>query len=245
MSGLVIEPEAVKRLAKDVKQLIKNPLDDNRIFYKHNEDNILLGKALIIGPQDTPYENGFYLFEFEFPPNYPHSPPKVTYHTNDGLTRFNPNLYRNGKVCISILNTWKGDQWSSCQTITSVLLTLCTVLNDKPLLNEPGVKETDSDMLNYNRIIRYKNIKVGIIDVLEKKYFRERFSEFREIFEEEFRKNYKNLMKKIEESSEDDGKVIKTTWYSCYDSMGNYKPHMAMLNYEELISELEALKDKV
>ena len=32
MSGLVIEPEAIKRLAKDVKQLIKNPLHDNRIF---------------------------------------------------------------------------------------------------------------------------------------------------------------------------------------------------------------------
>ena len=78
------------------------------------------------------------------------------------------------------MNTWKGDQWSSCQTITSVLLTLCTVLNEKPLLNEPGVKETDNDMINYNRIIRYKNIKVGVIDVLEKIYFRERFPEFRD-----------------------------------------------------------------
>ena len=131
---------------------------------------------MIIGPKDTPYEDGFYLFEFQFPPNYPHSPPTVTYHTNDGLTKnLIQTLYRNGKVCISILNTWKGDQWSSCQTITSVLLTLCTVLNEKPLLNEPGVKETDNDMINYNRIIRYKNIKVGVIDVLEKIYFRERF----------------------------------------------------------------------
>ena len=244
MSGLVIEPEAVKRLAKDVKQLIKNPLHDNRIFYKHNEDNILLGKALIIGPKDTPYEDGFYLFEFVFPPNYPHSPPTVTYHTNDGLTRFNPNLYRNGKVCISILNTWKGDQWSSCQTITSVLLTLCTVLNEKPLLNEPGVKETDGDMINYNRIIRYKNIKVCVIDVLEKIYFRERFSEFREIFEKEFRKNYKSLMQKIEDNSQDDGKVIKTAWYSSYDSGGIYKPHMVKLNYNDLKSDLEALINK-
>lgn len=241
MSGLVIEPEAIKRLAKDVKQLIKNPLHDNRIFYKHNEDNILLGKALIIGPKDTPYEDGFYLFEFAFPPNYPHSPPTVTYHTNDGLTRFNPNLYRNGKVCISILNTWKGDQWSSCQTITSVLLTLCTVLNEKPLLNEPGVKETDNDMINYNRIIRYKNIKVGVIDVLEKIYFRERFPEFREIFEKEFRKNYKSLMQKIEDNSQDDGKVIKTAWYSSYDNGGMYKPHMVKLNYNDLKSNLEAL----
>ena len=66
MSGLVIEPEAIKRLAKDVKQLIKNPLHDNRIFYKHNEDNILLGKALIIGPKDTPYEDGFTYLSLRF-----------------------------------------------------------------------------------------------------------------------------------------------------------------------------------
>ena len=48
----------------------------------------------------------------------------LNYLTNDGKTRFNPNLYRNGKVCISLLNTWKGEQWTSCQTIESILLSL-------------------------------------------------------------------------------------------------------------------------
>ena len=33
---------------------------------------------------------------------------KLTYLTNDGNTRFHPNLYRNGKVCLSVLNTWRG-----------------------------------------------------------------------------------------------------------------------------------------
>ena len=242
MAEIVIEPEAIKRLAKDVKQLIKNPLDDNRIFYKHNEDNILLGKALIIGPKNTPYENGFYLFNFQFPSNYPHSPPKVTFHTNDGITRMNPNLYRNGKVCISILNTWKGDQWSSCQTITSVLLTLCIVLNEKPLLNEPGVKETDNDMINYNRIIRYKNVKIGVLDVLNKKYFRDNFEEFREICKEEFRKNYNDILKNIENNIEDEGKMVKTAWYSSYQG-SVYKPHLAKLEYSVLKSKLLSLKD--
>ena len=83
-------------------------------------------KVLIFGPKDTPYENGYYLFKFKFPIDYPYNPPKVVYMTNDGKTRFNPNLYRNGKVCVSILNTWSGDQWTGCQTISSVLLTLCT-----------------------------------------------------------------------------------------------------------------------
>ena len=67
MSVSGIDKETIKRLAKDVKDIIKNPLTKNRIFYKHDTDNILKGKALIMGPKDTPYENGAYLFEFEFP----------------------------------------------------------------------------------------------------------------------------------------------------------------------------------
>ena len=84
---------------------------------------MLVGYALIIGPKDTPYAYGNFLFKFLFPYDYPHTPPKVTYHTNDGYTRFNPNLYKSGKVCISLLNTWKGEQWTGCQTIKSILLT--------------------------------------------------------------------------------------------------------------------------
>ena len=57
------------------------------------------------------------------------------------LTRFNPNFYRNGKVCLSILNTWEGEKWSSCQSIRSILITLQMTMNETPLLNEPGIHE--------------------------------------------------------------------------------------------------------
>ena len=60
------------------------------------------GDAIIFGPENTIYQYGVYIFHFKFPSNYPFSPPKVTYHTNDGITRFHPNLYRNGKVCLSL-----------------------------------------------------------------------------------------------------------------------------------------------
>ena len=125
--------DTIKRIAADVADIIKNPLDDNGIFYKHNEEKLLSGYALIIGPEDTPYFGGNYLFEFLFPSDYPFTPPKVIFRTGDGLTRFNPNLYKNGKVCLSVLNTWKGPQWSSCQSIRSILLTLVTVLNSNPM----------------------------------------------------------------------------------------------------------------
>ena len=101
----MITRETIKRLAKDVREIMKNPLEEHGIYYFHNETDMLKGQALIIGPKDTPYENGYYFFELEFPADYPHNPPTVTYCTNDGMTRFNPNLYKSGKVCISVLNT--------------------------------------------------------------------------------------------------------------------------------------------
>ena len=122
-NNVTISKETIHRLDKDIKDIRKNPLSDNGVYYFHDEVDMLKGYAMIIGPVDTPYYGGFYFFEFDFPSNYPYSPPKLTYLTNNGTVRFNPNLYVGGKVCISILNTWHGDQWSSCQTITSILLT--------------------------------------------------------------------------------------------------------------------------
>ena len=41
-----INKESIQRLAKDVKDIIKNPLDENNIFYKHDDENILkIGRA--------------------------------------------------------------------------------------------------------------------------------------------------------------------------------------------------------
>ena len=159
----------IKRLQKDIIDIIRNPLTDNGIYYSHDDTNMLKGYAVVFGPDDSIYRYGAYIFEFSFPTNYPYSPPKLNYMTNDGVTRFHPNLYRNGKVCISILNTWKGEQWTSCQTIRSILLMLVTLLHNKPLLNEPGIKETHSSFKPYNKIITYKNLEIAILRNVTKK----------------------------------------------------------------------------
>ena len=164
-----IKPTKInKRLLKDVANILKNPLNNEGIYYKHDETNAYKGYAMIIGPSESLYRYGYYFFNFEFPQEYPFVPPKVYYLTNDGSTRFNPNLYRNGKVCISILNTWKGEQWTSCQSIRSVLLTLLSLFHNKPLLNEPGITESNSNFKKYNKIIQHQNIKVAILKVIKK-----------------------------------------------------------------------------
>ena len=58
----VISKSSIKRLVKDIKELKNDPLKG--IFYRHNEANMLKGSALIIGPDDTPYRGGYYLFSF-------------------------------------------------------------------------------------------------------------------------------------------------------------------------------------
>ena len=64
-----------KDRVKDVLNLIKNPLTEHGIFYKHDANHMLKGRAVIIGPKDTIYEYGVYEFKFVFPTNYPFSPP--------------------------------------------------------------------------------------------------------------------------------------------------------------------------
>ena len=196
MSSIIVSKETIHRLLRDVKQIIQNPLTENGIYYIHDDEDMLKGYALIIGPEDTPYFGGNYFFEFEYPCDYPHSPPKVKFWTNGNRVRFNPNLYTCGKVCVSLLNTWRGEQWTSCQTISTVLLTLCTLLCNKPLLNEPGVSEGHQDMNSYNEIIQYANIDIAICDIVMKKdgVYMPFFENFYSFIKENFIKNYDKLI---------------------------------------------------
>jgi ubiquitin-protein ligase len=224
----IISKESIQRLIKDVKYIIKNPLTDNNIYYKHDEEDMLKGYALIIGPSDTPYFGGFYFFEFNFPVNYPHVPPTVIFKTNGEKIRFNPNLYSSGKVCISLLNTWKGEQWTSCQSISSILLTLCTLLCSNPLLNEPGVSNTHNDCGNYNTIIEYKNIDIAILHMINKSphIYQPSFDFFYDIIKESFKNNYEKLLslvnKMIDDNKNTDDINISTNIYSMLTTI-NYK----------------------
>jgi ubiquitin-conjugating enzyme E2 Z len=191
-----ITKETINRLLKDVRNIMKNPLTDNGIYYVHDDEDILKGYAMIVGQSDTPYFGGFYLFKFQYGWDYPYSPPVVTYHTNDGVIRFNPNLYVNGKVCVSILNTWRGEQWTSCQTISTILLTLSTLLCKNPIVNEPGIFVNSSDCNPYTDIIQYSNIKIAICDMIQQKpgVFPNEFRMFAPFMKENFLKNYDAIL---------------------------------------------------
>ena len=102
-----------------------------------------------------------------------------------------------------LLNTWRGEQWTSCQTISTILLTLCSLLNDTPLLNEPGITEKHNDYDKYNTIINYKNYDIAILQNIqnilnENIHFDARFRIFEEPMIESLKKNKNKIMKHLE-----------------------------------------------
>ena len=194
----VVSRETIRRLVKDVRDIVKQPLHEHGIYYHHDEEDMMKGYAMIVGPEDTPYFGGFYFFELAYPGDYPHTPPVATYCTNAENIRFNPNLYKCGKVCISLLNTWRGEQWTSCQSISTILLTLCTLLNREPLLNEPGISEKHRDFDNYHKIIAFKNVEIAMLDVLQKNPRTYNNTKF-DVFDEHVHRHFSSNVTKVKE----------------------------------------------
>ncbi|XP_069763131.1 ubiquitin-conjugating enzyme E2 Z isoform X1 [Narcine bancroftii] len=158
------------RIKRDIMSIYKEPPPG--MFVVPDPQDMTKIHALITGPFDTPYEAGFFLFLFRCPPDYPIHPPRVKLVTTGNNTvRFNPNFYRNGKVCLSILGTWTGPAWSPAQSISSVLISIQSLMTENPYHNEPGFEQErhPGDSKNYNECIRHESIRVAVCDMLDGK----------------------------------------------------------------------------
>ncbi|KAB8356690.1 hypothetical protein FH972_024266 [Carpinus fangiana] len=143
----------------------------------YRDENVRKVRALIIGPPETPYEFGFFEFKVVFGADYPSVAPTVTCTTtNAGRTRFNPNVYADGKVCLSILGTWRGEsgeQWSTAQGLESILISIQSLLSSNPYENEPGFENIgqgslDAEAVAYAAKIRHESLRISVLNRLEK-----------------------------------------------------------------------------
>ena len=143
------------------------------IFVRVSDESINLIKALIIGPEGTPYENGCYEFDIYLPPTYPNVSPSVKLiTTGQGTVRFNPNLYKDGKVCLSLLGTWNGPGWIPGEsTLLQVLMSIQSLIFvNNPYFNEPGYERTKNTSNGkaksdqYNRNIRWNNVRWAMLE---------------------------------------------------------------------------------
>jgi ubiquitin-conjugating enzyme E2 D/E len=96
-------------------------------------DNMYIWDAMIMGPTGSPYVGGLFNLEINFPADYPFKPPKVSF-----ITRiYHPNINsKNGGICLDILK----DNWSPALTISKLLLSICSLLND-PNPKDPLMQE--------------------------------------------------------------------------------------------------------
>ncbi|RKF61580.1 Ubiquitin-conjugating enzyme E2 15 [Erysiphe neolycopersici] len=90
---------------------------------------------LMISDDCKYYGGGNFRCHFFFPQNYPLSPPSLTFKTP---IHFHPNVYPDGRLCISILHPPGEDQygyesaaerWSPVQTPETILLSVISLLH--------------------------------------------------------------------------------------------------------------------
>lgn len=214
---------ATKRIYKDYKNYYNSNLSDQGIYCIMDEENMSIMRAMIVGPKDTPYEGGCYYFLFQFPRNYPFSPPKVTIETRDRRIRINPNFYTCGKVCLSILNTWAGEQWTSACSLNAVLLTLQSRFNEFPIINEPGFEKSGKSQKSkdYNKVVAWYNIETAVYESIVKPP--PTFECFYNEVRLQFCRFYPKHITYLKSLYEEDHKVIHSRIYNC---KAQYKPYL-------------------
>ena len=165
-----LSPITIRRITLDTKRVL-DLAPTECLFWVPHESDLTQGHAIVCGCEGPPYHGGAFAFEVTFPDTYPFKPPTFNFITQDGKTRFNPNLYQTGKVCLSILNTWAGEQWSSVQTLEAILRCIqTTVLNENPLMNEPShpasTNPKHADIHVYNRLVFHATLEIAILNML-------------------------------------------------------------------------------
>lgn len=112
----------IKRLNKELLEMKNNP-PLNCSAGPEVEDNLFKWTATIYGPEGSPYEGGIFILDIDFPLDYPFKPPKIIFKTKI----FHCNINYQGFICLDILK----DKWSPALTISKVLLSICSLLDDQ------------------------------------------------------------------------------------------------------------------
>jgi len=151
---------AVKRLLTELKDITKDP---NYLYSCEPTDNILNWNILIIGPQDTVYENGIFKGTIIFPKEYPIKPPQVI--LSDII---HPNIHTNGIVCISILHEGVDQygyedasmRWNPSHCVNSIMLSIVSLLSN-PNFDSPA--NIDASVLWKDNPNEYKKMIYRIV----------------------------------------------------------------------------------
>uniref|UniRef100_A0A1W2VMZ9 Ubiquitin-conjugating enzyme n=2 Tax=Naegleria fowleri TaxID=5763 RepID=A0A1W2VMZ9_NAEFO len=109
------------RLLSDLQQLQKDP-PEGITASPESENDLYVWNATITGPMDSIWEGGIFFLRLTFPEDYPTKPPKVKFTSKI----FHPNVYKDGSICLDIVQ----DKWSPIYTVDSILTSILSLLED-------------------------------------------------------------------------------------------------------------------
>ncbi len=141
-----------KRLQKELCVILKNKIEG--VVVTINNDNLREWVVSIDGPKCTPYEDGVFILNIQFPDKYPFESPKILFVT----PIMHPNINLEGKICINIFR----DGWSTSMTVRKILLSIVSLLSS-PNLNDPLMPEIaimyTNDYNKYTAVVKKYTIK--------------------------------------------------------------------------------------
>lgn len=203
---------AIQRLRREFGSLQKilPACFNSTIFLRVSSADNKQIRVVISGPAGTPYDGGLFVFDMLIPYYYPQNPPKMKF-LNHGGKRFNPNLYADGGVCLSLLGTWSGhtsEKWNAgTSTLSQLLISIQSMIFvEQPYFNEPGYEKfygtQRGDIMSkeYNRAIRLFTMTYAMADLIEKP---EQYPECADLFAAHFKRVKDRIMVTISTWVED------------------------------------------
>ena len=148
---------AIKRLCQELRE-------EPNYYYsiKPNKENLYIWKVLLFGQEL--FEGSIIECQLTFPKDYPNKPPEFKF-----ISSFpHPNIYPDGKVCISILHEGKdqwgyediSERWNPSRSVDSIMMSILTMLSN-PNFESPA--NVDASIMWQNDFEKYKKILYSIV----------------------------------------------------------------------------------
>eukprot|EP01138_Halocafeteria_seosinensis_P006798 gb/GECG01006951.1/.p1 GENE.gb/GECG01006951.1/~~gb/GECG01006951.1/.p1 ORF type:complete len:335 (+),score=38.86 gb/GECG01006951.1/:1-1005(+) len=211
---------ADKLALRNVERSMKQCNESDTLYMYYNDDRT--GYLMILSSPDSCYGVMPFFVHFKLGEGqqaYPFFPPVAKYISVDSA-RVHPNLYADGKICLSILGTWQGPGWTAAFTLHTLAQNIEMIINeDYPLQCEPSFEDMKSEpVLNYNAFLRHlsvkqlahKSYKVPIPNENARQYFTSCLKEY--LQQEE---NWKKVVESFQHNlREPKGRAVRNTFYN-------------------------------
>jgi ubiquitin-conjugating enzyme E2 R len=146
---------AERLLMNEFKALSKEPWTNVELI---NDNVFEWSIALIVLNPESLYYGGYFKAKMTFPKNYPYSPPDFKFVR----PLYHPNIYPDGRLCISILHAPGDDEmsgelaaerWSPVQRVETVLISVLSLLDDAEASSPANV---DAGVMYRNNPAQYQ-----------------------------------------------------------------------------------------